>query len=440
MKTKHLTATLAAAATALTLAVPAQGAALPVPSDDVAPGKIEHTVQIQQVSGSNAVPSHVRIESWLGRDRSRSTVTDLRTGTLRAETVATRTEIRTYNAHDNIIRVERRKKPGGLPETSFAFEAAVQKHYVENGYTRVIGETTVNGRRALVTESVEGVWKADAPGSRTTAVVDAETYQLYVRTTEHAKGDFKQVDTYTSELLDAATANAGLLTMRKHRGAKVRTKTVRARAATAGQQAPTPGPDDPSYTVPAGLIEHTVTERKVEGSRAVPSHERTERWLTRTGARVVVRNLATGKVRAEITATAHETRIFDAEKNTVTVNRTKKAQRLPYGAAAFDAKIHRAYVEHGIMRVAGERTVRGRRALVLESVPAMWHSSEPQSQTTSVVDAETYELYERTTGLPDGQFGQTEIRQVTELLPVTARTAKARLAMSRHRGAKVRTR
>ena len=79
----------------------------------------------------------------------------------------------------------------------------------------------------------------------------------------------------------------------------------------------------------------------------------------------------------------------------------------------------------------------GRRALVLESVPGKWRSDEPASRTVAVVDAETFAIYERTTGLPGGEFSQTEVHEVTELLPA-AKAAKAKLAMASHRGAKVR--
>ena len=223
---KSLTSTIAAGVAILGLAGagPAQ-AALPSPSDpayDVPQGKVEHTVVVQQVAGSKAIPSHERTETWLSRTRAHAIVTDLRTGKVRAETVATPTEVRLYNAEDNVIRVIRTKKPGGLPYNSAAFEAAVQKAYLEQGITRVVGEKVVAGRRALITESVAGRWRSDEPESRTTAVVDAETFALLERSTVHPRGLFSQTQTFATRLLDASAPGVqARMAMRRHRGAKV---------------------------------------------------------------------------------------------------------------------------------------------------------------------------------------------------------------------------
>ena len=158
---KHLPTTLVAAVAALGLAAAAPAMAtetpLPLPSEarfDVAAGKIEHTVKIEKVSGPNAIPSHTKTVQWLTADRSHTIVTDLVTGRVRAETVTTPTQIRTYNAADRSLRIERRKRGGGLAVNSFTFEAAVQRAYLDRGWTRVIGEKHVNGRRALITENV----------------------------------------------------------------------------------------------------------------------------------------------------------------------------------------------------------------------------------------------------------------------------------------------
>ena len=225
MNRRTLTSSLAAGAAVLGLAGPAHAATLPHPSDPafaVPAGKVEHTVVVQRVDGANAIPSHTRTESWLGAQRSRTVVTDVRTGRITAETVATPTEIRIYSARDGVIRVERRRRPGGLPQSSAAFEAAVQQAYVEQGIVRVVGEKVVDGRRALVTESVEGRWRSDEPSSVTTAVVDAETFELYERTTT-LEGRFRQTQTLSSELLDASAASTQRrMVMRRHRGAKIR--------------------------------------------------------------------------------------------------------------------------------------------------------------------------------------------------------------------------
>lgn len=411
---KHLTATLAAGAAVLGLAAPALAAELPLPTEDrfdVPAGKIEHVVQIDKVSGPKAIASHTKTVQWLTADRSHTIVTDLATGKVKAETVATPTEIRTYSGETRRTRVERRTKPGGLPVNSFTFEAAVQRAYLEQGYVRVIGEKQVEGRRALITENIAGgKWRSDPADTRTVAVVDAETHTLLERTTSHPDGDFVHEQQFpVVRVIDASPENV---------------------AATMAMKA------DPKL-VPAGKVEHTVVVRKVEGTRAAASHERTEQWLTRSTSRTVVTDVETGKVRTEIVAGPFQTRIYDAEKNQVRVI-SHKRQAPPYAAAAYEAAQQRSYLEDGITRVIGEKVVRGRRALVVESVPGKWRSSEPESRTVATVDAETFALYERTTGLPGGAFSQTETHEVTELLPTEA--AKARLAMAKHPGAKIKRR
>ena len=228
---KPLTTLLAAGAVALGAAAPAGAAAydpaLAHPSDPaflVPAGQIEHSITTVKVSGSNAIPSHTRTETWLSRTRVRTLTKDVRTGKVRGETIATPTEIRTYSAEDGVVRVEKRTPPiGKLPINSSAFEAAVQKAYVEQGITRVVGEKVVEGRRALVTESVAEKWRSDVAGSRTTAVVDAETFELYERSTVHPSGEFSQVATHSSELLAATpTTIRAALSMKKRKGVKIR--------------------------------------------------------------------------------------------------------------------------------------------------------------------------------------------------------------------------
>jgi hypothetical protein len=99
-----------------------------------------------------------------------------------------------------------------------AFEAAVQKAYVEQGYVKVVGETTVRGHRALVTENAPPKWRSDRPDSTTVAVVDAATFELYERTT--SDGDrFRQQATYHARELvdeDAGVLARMAMTRRKH--------------------------------------------------------------------------------------------------------------------------------------------------------------------------------------------------------------------------------
>ncbi len=95
--------------------------------------------------------------------------------------------------------------------------------------------------------------------------------------------------------------------------------------------------------------------------------------------------------------------------------------------------MQKAYVEHGCVKVVGERIVAGRRALETQSAPPKWRSAQAASVTTAVVDAATFQLYERSTVLPNGEVSQREVHEVTELLPATDATVRARLAKARKR-------
>jgi hypothetical protein len=218
--------TLLTTLAALALAAPAaaQQPGLPLPTDpafDVSAGQVEHTVTTVRVTGTNAVPSHQRHEVWMSRNRTRSVSTDLTTGRVRAETTydARSGLTRTWSAEEDRIVVSRSSHP---PLSSFRFEAAVQAAYLRQGITRVVGERSVNGRRALVTVNVPARWRSDRPDGVTTAVVDAETHVLYERSTELPDGEFRQVATHdVTEVLPASRATSAKLVMRRHRGARV---------------------------------------------------------------------------------------------------------------------------------------------------------------------------------------------------------------------------
>ncbi len=194
-----------------------------------------------------------------------------------------------------------------------------------------------------------------------------------------------------------------------------------------------PMPGDAKYAVPAGKVEHSVTVTEVSGSKAVPSHTRHELWLSRNRARSVSTDVETGKVTAETVVAGKETRTFSAETGRVTIHRTSRPS-IPFNSSRFEAAVQRAYVEQSITKVTGETTVRGRRALVVESVPGKWRSDDPSSKTVAVVDAETYALYARTTSAPDGAFTQKESHVTSTLQGVSARV---RFTMGKHPGAKV---
>ena len=156
--------------------------------------------------------------------------------------------------------------------------------------------------------------------------------------------------------------------------------------------------------------------------------------MSRNRARSVSTDIKTGKVTTEIVITGNQTRTFSAQTGRVTVRRTPRRASMPWNSWLFEAAVQRAYVEQGITKVIGETTVRDRRALVVENVPGKWVSDQPDGTTVAIVDAETYELYERTSTLPGGAFSQKETTR-TEMLEGAA---PVRFAMGKHKGATIR--
>lgn len=180
-----------------------------------------------------------------------------------------------------------------------------------------------------------------------------------------------------------------------------------------------PAPTEEEFRVPDEIVEHTVTLQVVADSHEATRSLRSELWLAGDRGRQVVTDPGSGRVIAETTAKGGEIRTYEPELDTVTIEPQRK---LPFASAAYEAAAQRAGLESGRTHKVGERSVRGRRALVLRS----------REGTVTIVDAETYELYERRTTLPGTV--QTETR-TTELLP--AGSPRARLTMRAHPGAKV---
>jgi hypothetical protein len=222
LKTPLLT-TVALAVVAATPAAAHVGHDLPRPSDPayaVPDGKIEHSVTVTEVTGSQAVARHTRTELWMTRNRARSVTTNVKTGRVTSETVITPTETRTYSAQTRQVTV-RKTRRAEIPWRSFLYEMALQRAYVEQGITKVVGETTVRDRRALFVESVPGKWTSDRPDGRTVALIDAETYALYERTSTLPDDTFTQKQTFqTQELLSPSTRVR--FAMSKHAGARIR--------------------------------------------------------------------------------------------------------------------------------------------------------------------------------------------------------------------------
>ncbi len=197
--------------------------------------------------------------------------------------------------------------------------------------------------------------------------------------------------------------------------------------AAASAQQPAPA----SIPVAQGKIEHVVSRVVVSGTRAAPSDVTIERWHSADTAHGVRVDRRTGALETEHVHGPGGTFIFDAKANTLRVLR-------PQGPApeslAQEGEDLRRQVAAGAYAVAGETEVAGRPAFVLQSVPGVYRSDEPESSTRIVADKATYIAYERTTGLPGGQFTQTVTVEKAEQLPL-ARNARL-LKMGRHDGAR----
>jgi hypothetical protein len=208
-------------------------------------------------------------------------------------------------------------------------------------------------------------------------------------------------------------------------------------AASAADPDPTlPKPSDPAFAVPQGKVEHSITTVKVTGTKAVPRHERVEQWLSRTHGRTIITDLSTGRIDREIAYKPGEYRVYDRKNKTVRVMiDPRRPATPPWNSMAFEAAVQKAYVEQGYVKVTGETTVRGRRALITENTPPKWRSDNPNSKTIAVVDAETFHLYERTTF--DGElFRQHATYDAHEILDQDAGVL-ARMAMTKRKHVKV---
>ena len=162
-------AALAALGTTSASAFTLNDPALAVPSD-----KIEHVVR--EITIKSTQPTHIRTELFLASDRAHWISRDAVTGKVVGETTFTKGE-------DGLTTP---------PWQSVAQEANNWRHVFDEGKTRQIGETTVDGRRALILESVRGKWVTDEDEQTTTMVVDAETFTLYDIKTTIDKYDFSQ--------------------------------------------------------------------------------------------------------------------------------------------------------------------------------------------------------------------------------------------------------
>jgi hypothetical protein len=218
---RTLLAGLAAAALAAGVsagAAHADGFVVNDPALDVPADKIEHVVRDFHTTGSYG--RHTRDELYLGSDKAHWISRDAKTGRIVRETTFDRGKSLTYEADTNTI-TEMDDRMSTPPWQTVAQEAAVWKHAFAEGKTRQTGETTVNGRRALVLESVPGRWVTDEPSGVTTMVVDAETFVPYDIKTVLVKQDFTQdVAITTFETLDRTAQSEQLFGLLRHEGAK----------------------------------------------------------------------------------------------------------------------------------------------------------------------------------------------------------------------------
>jgi hypothetical protein len=158
-----------------------------------------------------------------------------------------------------------------------------------------------------------------------------------------------------------------------------------------------PAPTDAAYRVPAEMVEHTVTVQVVAGGHEPMRRTRSELWLAGDRGREVVTDMDTGAVIAETTAARGVIRVYEPEHGRTTVERHAE---MPFASAAYEAAAQRDGLKSGRLRKVGERDGR----LVLRS----------REGTVTVVDARTFQLFERRTTLPGAV--QTETR-TTELVP-----------------------
>jgi hypothetical protein len=159
------------------------------PALGVPANKIEHVVRETTIAGDR--PRHTLDELYLGSDKAHWISRDADSGKVVSETTFDRGHGVMWDAKSNELQTIDDKDPTP-PWQTVAQEAAIWKHFLGTGATAQTGETTVNGRRALLLQSVPGKWKTDEPSGVTTMTVDAENFTLYEIKTVLAKYDFSQ--------------------------------------------------------------------------------------------------------------------------------------------------------------------------------------------------------------------------------------------------------
>ncbi|HEY6760822.1 MAG TPA: hypothetical protein VI318_15095 [Baekduia sp.] len=159
------------------------------PALNVPANKIEHVVHEVDIDGVR--PQHTLDELWLGSDKAHLVERDVATGKVVGESAWDRGHGVAWDSSSGELHVidDHSVTP---PYQTLSQEAAVWRHTFETGASAQTGETTINGRRSLLLQSVPGKWKTDEPSGVTTMTVDAETFTLYEIKTVLAKEHFSQ--------------------------------------------------------------------------------------------------------------------------------------------------------------------------------------------------------------------------------------------------------
>ncbi len=207
--TRTLASTVAAAAVTL-----AAGAATAQAA--VAPGVIEHRVyDVRSALPQDGIPSHIRVEHFVAQDRDRAVVTDAQSGELVAETVKNGTSLNDFFAPTNTLTTGK-ALPGVNFTQSRADDAANMERLLGDGTFVVEGETTWNGRAAVIAKSVKLV-----PGQlHTKVVIDAATKQTLQSTSAAGEPAYERT-LVLDEDLPATPENEAKLRMLEHPNAKV---------------------------------------------------------------------------------------------------------------------------------------------------------------------------------------------------------------------------
>jgi hypothetical protein len=201
---------IAAALAAIAVGVPAAGATGLDPAiydQGVLPGQVEHGVYSFTITGSPS-PMSRRIEYWISADRWRDQTTDAKTGELIAGRVhdAGGTTWLQYKPINGDPRVTHFKGNDSVPGPGFP--AAYNRKMVEAGVTQgpdnaplnvtlqPIGPQTIAGFSGTAYEQLSNgkAGIGEIPGSRSTLVLQNDTYQPLQRDVTGPNGEYGTFD------------------------------------------------------------------------------------------------------------------------------------------------------------------------------------------------------------------------------------------------------